>query len=97
MAKTKMVNKKKKKFRAESNWRDYYGSNAELLEDIKALGKDSFKREIIHFCKSKGHCSYWEVYEQLVSHAIPSPDYYNRWLDVRIRGDHLKDMTISKK
>jgi hypothetical protein len=30
----------------ESNWKDYWGSCKPLLEDIKKLGSEKFKREI---------------------------------------------------
>ena len=84
-----MVNKKKKKFRVESNWRDYYGSNAELLEDIKSLGKGAFKREITHLCKSKAACSYLELKEQIITGALEHEAYYNQWISCKIRKSQL--------
>ena len=48
----------------ESDWRDYYGSNKHLQEDVKKMGEDFFHREILHICKTKGECAYMEAKEQ---------------------------------
>ena len=47
--------KKKRKRRSivESNWREYYGSNKHLVEELETSG-DIFYREILHLCKTKG-------------------------------------------
>src|SRR5690554_2525437 len=47
----------------ESDWKEYYGSNDELKEDVKKYGKENFKREILHLCKTKGECSWYELKE----------------------------------
>ena len=46
---------KKRKVKGESDWRKYYGSCDELKEDVKLLGKEMFRREILslHFTKGK--------------------------------------------
>ena len=83
--------KKKKKIKTEieSDWKDYWGSNTELQEDIKKLTPDNFKRVILRFCTTLGEMSYWETYEIFVRHAVPSREYYNAWVSVRVRGNHL--------
>ena len=48
--KYKQVNKKRKKVQIESDWQDYWSSSEELKKDIATLGKENFKREIIHLC-----------------------------------------------
>ena len=61
----------------ESNWRDYYGSCDELLEDVTLLGKDKFKREILYLCPHKKSMSYYETFEQFKRDVIMREDYYN--------------------
>ena len=86
---TKKKGKRVKK-QVDSDWMDYYGSNKELLGDVEALGKKSFKRKILHLCKSKGEASYLEAKEQFACDALLSEDYYNTWIMVRVRKSHIK-------
>ena len=86
---TKKKGKRVKK-QVDSDWLDYYGSNKELLGDVEALGKKSFKRKILHLCKSKGEASYLEAKEQFACDALLSEDYYNTWIMVRVRKSHIK-------
>lgn len=53
------------RLRKESDWKKYYGSSKELQEDIVALGKDFFKREILELCCTKKYLSYAEVAWQI--------------------------------
>jgi hypothetical protein len=92
-AKTKQVKGKKKRTRVKSDWEDYYGSNAELLKEIEVKGKDAFVREILHLCKTRSECNYWETYEILARHALLSDSYYNAWVACKIRKDHLKGLS----
>ena len=50
--KLKNGTKKKKKIRSkiDSDWQEYYGSNEELIHDVKTLGPEKFKREILYYC-----------------------------------------------
>lgn len=89
-AHTKVIKGKKKKSRQESNWETYYGSNKQLLEDIKTIGKESFVRKIIHLAKSRSECSYYESKEIFQRDALLSEDYYNQWISCRIQSAHLK-------
>ena len=88
--KTRQVNKKKKRFRAESDWRDYYGSSEALLKDVEYFGKERFRRTILHLCRSKGEASYLEAYEQFSRNVLLREDYYNTWISCRVRNSHLK-------
>ena len=88
--KTKQVNKKKKRIKVSSDWQSYYGSNAELQNDVKTLGEENFTREIIHLCKTKGTCGYLEAKEQFIRNVLETDDYYNTWIMVRVRKTHLK-------
>jgi hypothetical protein len=88
--KTRQVNKKKKRYKVESDWKEYYGSSESLLTDVDKYGRVNFKREIIRLCKSKGECSYFEAKEQFAVDAVIDPCYYNSWISVRVRRSHLK-------
>jgi hypothetical protein len=95
-SKTRQVNKKKKRYKAESDWRDYHGSSETLLEDVQKLGKDKFRRTILHLCATKAECGYLEMYEQVVRNVLLSEEYYNSWISVRVRKAHLKGLQIQK-
>ena len=94
--KTRQVNKKKKRYKAESDWRDYYGSSEALLEDVRALGKDKFRRTILHLCKTKAECAYLEAREQFDRNVLLSDNYYNSWISVRVRKAHLAGLQDEK-
>lgn len=89
---TKKVKGKKKKFTIASDWMTYYGSNNELIEDVKLFGESSFKREILHLCKSKGICNYLEMKEQILHNVLESDDYYNEQIRARVHKSHLKQL-----
>jgi hypothetical protein len=87
-SKTKQVKGKKKKIRVESDWADYYGSNEQLVNEVK--GKESeYTREILHLCKSRSECSYWETWEIFNRHALLKEEYYNQWVSCKIRKNHV--------
>ena len=88
--KTKVIKGKRKKTKAFSDWQTYYGSNSELQNDVQIHGKENFKREIIHLCKSKGECGYLEAKEQFDRCVLESEDYYNAWIMVKVRKTHIK-------
>jgi hypothetical protein len=89
-SRTKQVKGKKKRFKVFSDWQTYYGSNEELKKDVIIHGKESFKREILHLCLSKGSAGYLEAKEQFVNGVLESDEYYNTWIMVRVRKSHLK-------
>jgi len=91
-SKTKQVKGKKKKFKVFSDWANYYGSNEELKKDVIAQGQNTFRREIIHLCKSKGECGYLEAKEQFLNNVLESDNYYNTWIMVRVRKSHIKGL-----
>ncbi len=89
-SKTKQVKGKKKKTRVKSDWEDYYGSNKELQNEIANNGRDQYTREILHLCKTRSECQYYETYEIFCRHARLNDGYYNAWASCRIRKSHLK-------
>ena len=88
-SKTKQVKGKKKRSRVSSDWITYWGSNKKLQEEVKENGEDQYVREILHLCKTRSECSYWETWEIFSRHALMHESYYNEWVSCRIRKDHL--------
>lgn len=95
-SKTRQVNKKKKRYKAESDWKSYYGSSESLLKDVAKFGKDKFKRTILYLCATRAECSYLEAREQFERGVLLSDNYYNSWISVRVRQAHLKGLQIPK-
>jgi hypothetical protein len=93
----KAKGKRSKKIVTDSDWRDYYGSNSLLKEDVESLGADNFKREILRFCESKGLCNYWEAKYQMYHNVLESDNFYNDHIWVRVHRSHLKNKTKTKK
>lgn len=87
----KQKNKTRRKVKkAESDWRNYYGSSPALSADIVHFGKGNFKREIIRFCINKSEMAYFEAKEQFVRGCLESPDWYNEHIMCRVRKANLK-------
>ena len=90
-ARRKSVKGKRKRVRVESDWRDYYGSNKELLHDIATIGGEHFQREILHLCANKGRCNYLEAKLQFQYGVLEHPDkFYNDWIMCKVHRKHLK-------
>ena len=47
--------------KVESDWKTYWGSSKELLNDIKELGEDHFECIILKLCKTKKNSSRYDV------------------------------------
>ena len=82
--------KRRKRTLVESDWREYYGSNKHLNEDVNKQGEDFFYREILHFCKTKGECSYMEAKEQFDRGVLLTDDYYNGIIQIILGGNAIK-------
>ena len=89
-SKTKQVNKKKKRVKFESDWRDYWSSSPDVHKDVEALGKDNFDRTILHICSNKGSCNYLEAREQMDRRVLETEEYYNGTIQCRIHKTHVK-------
>jgi len=85
----KQVKGKRKKIRKTSDWEKYWGSNKELQEEVKKNGEEQYTREILHLCKTRSECSYYETWEIFTRHALLSEGYYNSWVSCKIRKNHL--------
>ena len=85
--------KKRVKTKVDSDWRTYWSSSIELQNDVKALGEVNFTREIIHFCQTKGECSYLEMKEQIINEVLLQPDkWYNAFVGGKIHRNHVKTL-----
>lgn len=93
----RQIKGKVKKVRKPSNWLMYWGSNKVLQEDVNKQGEQTFTREILHLCKTKGELSYWETYEIFSRHALRTDEYYNDWCSVKVRANHLEKKPDSIK
>lgn len=81
--------KRRKHMRVESDWKDYFGSSETVKLLLEQKGADTFKREIIRLCKTKGDCSYYEAKEQFDREVLLSDEYYNGIINCRISRKHL--------
>jgi hypothetical protein len=61
----------------ESNWKDYWGSNKELIQDVKELGSEHFECLILRLCKTKKQLTYFEVHYQCTSDCLLGANSYN--------------------
>jgi hypothetical protein len=91
------TNKRKKKLRVANDWENYYGSSAELLEDIAKLGAENFHREIIHLTTKRGETNYLEALEILTSGALLSDMYYNKWVSLKLHKTSLAHLSSSSQ
>jgi len=74
---------KRRRVTSESNWRDYYGSSPELKDDVKRLGKESFRRDILSLHKTPGRVNYEETRQLFINNVLTesltdgTPAFYN--------------------
>ena len=88
--------KRKRRSIIESNWRDYYGSSANLMEDVETQGKDMFHREIVYLGKGKGDLAYMEAKLQFENEVLLRDDYYNGIINIRLGGNSVKALKSEK-
>lgn len=74
----------------ESDWQDYFGSNEEMCLLVEKLGREKFKREILHLCDGKGELSYMELKEQMDRRVLLRDEYYNGIIQCKIHSSHVK-------
>ena len=90
--KRKQVNKVRKRFKVESDWKEYWSSSDELKTDVETLGKENFKREILHLCANKGTTNYLEAKEQFERGVLEdNVKWYNSWISIRVHRKHLNN------
>jgi hypothetical protein len=87
--------RKNKRIRiVETDWQDYWGSSDRLKKDIELLGKENFKREIIHLCKSRGETNYMEAHFQFKEQVLLREDNYNGIIAIKLGYRGLQDVEI---
>lgn len=69
--------KTKRRVTKESDWRNYYSSSDDLKKDVAELGKDKFKRTILHLCVYAKQMTYLEQKEQWDRSVLLDDLYYN--------------------
>lgn len=90
-SKTRQVKLKKKKYKAESDWREYYSSS----DEIKAMVAEGqhFTRDILHLCWGVGEANYLEAREQMDHRVLENPTkWFNGQIQVRVHHSHLNAM-----
>jgi len=88
--------KNKRRETVETDWKDYWGSSARLVEDVTKLGKDKFTREIIHLCKTRGETNYMEAYYQFTEGVLLKENNYNGIIQIKLGKGSVKDLVIKK-
>lgn len=88
LPKTK-TRKRRVKTRVESDWMSYYGSSVEVKQLVEENGSQSFKREILMLCKTKGECSYYEAKKQFEYDVLLNDEFYNEFIGCKIHSKHL--------
>ncbi len=88
--------KRKRRSLIISDWQKYYGSSETVKELLKEHGTENFRREILHFCETRGQLGYMELYEQISRHALLRDDYYNGIVQARIHHSHIKKITVEQ-
>jgi len=78
---------KKKQVIKESNWLSYWGSNKDLLTDIKTLGEDAFEKHILKVCFTKKELTYYEIHFQCVLNVLLQDSYNDNILGKFYRRD----------
>ena len=84
--------KNKRRETVETDWKDYWGSSARLVEDMARLGKDKFTREIIHLCKSRGETNYMEAYYQFKEGVLLKENNYNGIIQIKLGKGSVKGL-----
>ena len=81
---------KKRRSTVESDWKTYCGSSEIVKKLLVEEGLDSFDREILHLCKTKGELNYLEMFEQVQRGVLFKPEeYLNGIIQVRINRSHV--------
>ena len=77
----------------ETDWQDYFGSSDEVKLLVEEQGRESFEREILHLCMTKGEMGYLELYEQMKRHVLLDSTYYNGIVQAKIHRNHVKNIS----
>lgn len=81
----KAKNKRNKRIKLESNWKDYWSSSEAVKKDVENYGEHNFRREVIYLCYNKMQLNYMELKEQMDRRVLEDENYYNEFIYVRVR------------
>lgn len=81
---------RKRVVKKESDWKKYYGSSEEIKLLVEA--GNSFKREILHLCKTRGEMSYMEAKLQFQYDVLLRDDFYNEFIGCKIHAKSVKGL-----
>lgn len=91
--KTNRLNKVREVEATESNWKEYFGSSAEVKDLMKSEGgKDKFTRTILRFCFSKKELTFREIQEQCTRNVLEDSEYINS----NIEGRYFRNEFVEK-
>ena len=76
-----------------SDWTTYFGSS-EHLKTLIEERIETFSREILFVCKSKGELNYVEAREQFARNVLLRDDYYNGIISCRINHRHVNELKL---
>jgi hypothetical protein len=87
----KQVNKKRKSYKKQSDWLDYYGSSDYIKSLIKSDKQNELTREIIDVAFDKKHLTYLETKYLFMCGVLEKPE---EWINDNIQGRFFtKDFT----
>ena len=66
----------KQKVITESDWKDYYGSHAEIKKLLAKDGPMSFTKQILSYVKSKKELTYYECKELFINEVLERDNEY---------------------
>ena len=66
----------KQKVITESDWKDYYGSHAEIKKLLEKDGPMSFTKQILSYVKSKKELTYYECKELFINEVLERDNEY---------------------
>ena len=81
----------------QSDWQEYFSSSDTIKALVEERGADTFHREILHLCRSKGELSYMEAKLQFDNDVLLRSDFYNGIIQCRINQSHVKNLWIDEK
>jgi len=83
---------RKRKVVKESDWMTYYGSSEEVKLLVEEQGPETFHREILHLCNTKGEMGYLELKEQIEREVLLSEEYHNGIIQAKIHRSHVQSL-----
>lgn len=88
--KPRMVNKKKKMIKAESDWKKYYSSSNYIMEKVEKEGWSDFKRSIVALVSSDGMLNYLEMKIQMDVRVLENESkFINGYIGGKISRSHV--------